>query len=271
MSSNKKKTSTSNDIKDFRLNQIEKNKKYQQNNEIFNIENITSIRNEKEDFNDVPYNIKMINYLKSTRKKLTSTVAFEVLGIDHLPENQKLKLLEGWRTNPKIEFISTHYEEAFEFKPVYKVKDIKELTQLISENPDGILLKHLLESYDKVQEDVEELKKEQKIYEIKHSDTEKLAILYPFDEKCQIEMDEEIKLIWKSKDVQVLKDNIQRDMLKYKIKEMKIVNLSDSKRKMDELGKKKKDSKRNQKKDSNTHLKHKFDFSKIWTKQGPPK
>jgi hypothetical protein len=271
MSSKKKKTEDTN-IKEIRLKQIEKDKLFQQKNEIFDTTNLTSTRNDKEEkFNSVEYNIKMVNYLKSTRKKVSSDVVFEVLGIDHLPENQKQDLLEGWKKNSKIEFISTHYEESFEFKPFYKVRDIKELTQLISENPDGIILKPLLESYDNIQEDVEELKKEQKLYEIKHSDVEKLSILYPFDEKCQIEMEEEIKLIWKSKDVQVLKDNIQREMIKYKIKEMKIVNLSDSKRKMDELGKKKKDSKRNQKKDSNTHLKHKFDFTKIWTKQGAPK
>ena len=263
-------------IKDFQLRQIAKDKKVLGSstrlprNEFFDTSNITSTR-ERTDLNIPKYNKIMVDYLKKTREKISSDTIFERIGLENLSEENKIILLEEWKNNPKIEFKSTHYEESFEFKPTYKIKDIKEVTQLIFENTNGIVSKSLLESYDEVRSDIDKLLEAGQIYEIKHSDQEKfISILFPCDEKLNIKVDQEIKNIWRNvKEVSITKDNLSRSLSSYKIKEMEVIKLTDSKRKRDE--EKTQKNKKYKETFSNTHLKGKFDFTKIWTKNGPPK
>eukprot|EP01080_Neovahlkampfia_damariscottae_P008002 gene8002-12467_t len=224
-------------IKDFQLRQIEKDKKVlKQRDDFFDTSNIVSTR-ERGELNIPKYNKLMIDYLKKIREKVSLDTIFEKINLENLPDEHKSILLEEWKANPKIDFKSTHYEESFEFKPAHKVKDIKEVTQLIFDNPNGIVLKALLEAYDDVKEDIEKLKDAGQVYEIRHSDQEKfISILYPCDEKLNIKIDEEIKKIWRdTKEVAITKDNLTRDLQKYKIKEMKVVKLSDSKRKSERI------------------------------------
>jgi transcription initiation factor TFIIE subunit beta len=102
-------------------------------------------------------------------------------------------MMEALQSNPKI-----HYEDGwFSFKPLYPVKNLHELLELINNNPNGIDVADLKDSYKTVEQDIKKLLEQREIISIRNDDA-KTDIVYPNDPRYRIAVSDEHKMIWRS-------------------------------------------------------------------------
>ncbi|EGG14665.1 transcription initiation factor IIE2 [Cavenderia fasciculata] len=99
------------------------------------------------------------------------------------------------KQNEKVEFLDS---TTVRFKPLYRVKTPEEIVDLLKEeNPRGIPLNKLTESYAKVGDDVKKLKESKEIYTIKNTELN-TEILFYNDEKYRIPVSDELIKMWKN-------------------------------------------------------------------------
>ncbi|EGC36460.1 hypothetical protein DICPUDRAFT_31794 [Dictyostelium purpureum] len=150
--------------------------------------------------------------LKPQKEKQSTRVIFDILSylktLEGMPADTKEimnntnhsiedrpDILELLRNNPKV---IDHGDDKFSYKPLFNVKNIKEILELVNKHPGGILASDIAESYNQAEADVKKLKETKQVYAIKSSDNTHIDMLFPNDEKYRVPVSQELIDMWKS-------------------------------------------------------------------------
>eukprot|EP01133_Synstelium_polycarpum_P014179 gene14179-16717_t len=101
-------------------------------------------------------------------------------------------LIESLKLNPKIEFLDAN---TVAFKPKYKVTNPKDIVELLSNEPHGVLMSELKESYQSVAMDVKRLRDAKEIYVVKNTESNTDVLFYN-DEKYRVPVHQSFIDMW---------------------------------------------------------------------------
>ncbi|EFA79256.1 hypothetical protein PPL_07674 [Heterostelium album PN500] len=155
-------------------------------------------------------------------------------------------LLQSLKQNTFIEFLN---DKTLRYIPQYQVKNQNDILELLSRQPEGILLEDLKASYANAENDVNKLKQSKSIYSVISSNSKSEKIYYN-DEKYRVPCSDELVRLWGSVEVPIEVDleNVMREagltpVEKYETtKTIKVKNVE------------KQEKKRRIKKVTNTHI-----------------
>jgi len=182
-------------------------------------------------------------YLRALEGK-PATLTEIMISSGHVVEGN-LELIDALKNNPKVEYV----DNCFFFKPVYNVKNSKEILELLAQHPNGLLVSDLAESYTKAQSDIKALKEAKEIYSIKSSEGP-TEVIFPNEEKYRMKISQELVEMWK--DIKVPNEaDLERELREAGLTLVESVESSKTTKSLQKI---KKERKRRTTKLTNTHI-----------------
>ncbi|KYQ99775.1 transcription initiation factor IIE2 [Tieghemostelium lacteum] len=148
----------------------------------------------------------VVNYLrdiegeKVTPQNINANININIIG------NQAI--IDSLRANPKV---ICHHDGSYSYKPTYAVKNPREILELLSNNPNGIIVSELAESYGDVEKDVKKLKEQKELFSLKGADIQS-DVIFPNDEKYRITLPKELIDMWKDIRVPISETDLEKEM-----------------------------------------------------------
>eukprot|EP01132_Coremiostelium_polycephalum_P002353 gene2353-2903_t len=213
---------------------------------------ITTTKTSQRIIYDVVNYLKTLEGVPASLEEIKHSTGHEIEG--------HYELIEKLKTNPKV---VSHDNNYYSFKPLYNVKNQKDILELLSSHPNGILVSDLAESYTNASADVKKLKESKEIFAMKNTDSAG-DVIFPNDERFRMNVSKELIDLWK--DIKVPNEaDLEREM---KEAGLSIVESSETTKITKAATKQKKERKRRTTKLTNTHIEN---FNPNETFPPPPK
>ncbi|KAF7145929.1 hypothetical protein RHSIM_Rhsim04G0239900 [Rhododendron simsii] len=152
---------------------------------------------------------RVVDLLRETRQALTTNQILEACNVDMI-ENKNV--FENLRNNPKVVYDG----RCFRYKSKHGLDDKDQVLKFIRTFPNGIDVDEVKDAYPTVMEDIQAMKAAGEIWLL--SDKKKETIAYPNDLRVTINVDDDLKQLFR--EIELPRDmlDIEEDLVKNRMK-----------------------------------------------------